>query len=288
MKCAEVIINTANFAIGMSLYIASLNSGSNGNCYYIGNEQEAVLIDAGLSCRETEKRMRRLGLSLKKVKAIFISHEHSDHIKGVTLLSKKYQIPVYITQKTMQYGRLYIEPHLANLFVADMPVNVGALSVTAFVKKHDAIEPHSFVVAGKEKRVGVFTDLGIVCDNLIRHFSQCHVAFLESNYDDVMLEQGRYPWHLKNRIRGGYGHLSNRQALEVFCQHRPAYMSHLFLAHLSKDNNCPQLVHQLFSDVAPKGMEIVIASRFEESKVFNIEESFHVPSKPKVFQVSLF
>lgn len=256
----------------MALYIASLNSGSNGNCYYIGNEQEAVLIDAGLSCRETEKRMKRLGLSLKKVKAIFISHEHSDHIRGVTLLSKKYQFPVYITEKTMKYGRLYVEEHLAMGFVPNEPVGIGSLSVTAFSKKHDAIEPHSFVVAGKEKRIGVFTDLGIPCDNLIHHFSQCHAAFLEANYDEKMLEQGGYPWHLKNRIRGGYGHLSNRQALEVFQNHRPTYMSHLFLAHLSKDNNCPQLVLDLFTAHADD-TEIIVASRFGETAVYQINDS---------------
>jgi phosphoribosyl 1,2-cyclic phosphodiesterase len=271
----------------MSLYIASLNSGSNGNCYYIGNEQEAVLIDAGLSCRETEKRMKRLGLSLRKVKAIFISHEHSDHIKGVTLLSKKYQLPVYITAKTLQYGRLYVEEHLAIPFVPDEQMSIGGLSVTAFLKKHDAIEPHSFVVAGKEKKVGVFTDIGVPCDKLLHHFSQCHVAFLEANYDEAMLEQGRYPWHLQNRIRGGYGHLSNRQALEVFCKHKSTYMSHLFLAHLSKDNNCPQLVHELFSAYAGD-TEVVIASRFGETAVYHINDDATVLSGMKVLQASLF
>src|ERR1700709_624617 len=95
--------------IYMSLFITSLNSGSNGNCYYIGNEQEAILVDAGISCRETEKRMLRLGLSMNKVKAIFISHEHSDHINGVTVLAKKYQLPVYITQPTLIGGKLNIE-----------------------------------------------------------------------------------------------------------------------------------------------------------------------------------
>lgn len=273
----------------MSLYIASLNSGSNGNCYYIGNEQEAVLIDAGLSCRETEKRMNRLGLSLRKVKAIFISHEHSDHIKGVTVLSKKYQLPVYITAKTMQHGRLFVESHLAMAFKSHEPVCVGGLSVTAFAKKHDAIEPYSFVVAGKEKKIGVFTDIGVPCDNLLHHFSQCHVAFLEANYDETMLEQGRYPWHLKNRIRGGYGHLSNKQALEVFVNHKPSYMSHLFLAHLSKDNNCPELVHRLFSEMAGD-TEVVVASRYQESLVYHIPDAAYEPpyALNKSFQSSLF
>ncbi|RYD57164.1 MAG: MBL fold metallo-hydrolase [Sphingobacteriales bacterium] len=276
----------------MLLYIASLNSGSNGNCYYIGNEQEAVLIDAGLSCRETEKRMRRMGLSLDKVKAVFISHEHSDHIKGVTVLSKKYQIPVYITEKTMKYGRLFVEPHLAMSFVSDAPIHIGSLSVTAFIKKHDAIEPHSFIVKGQEKTIGVFTDLGIACDNLINYFSKCHVAFLEANYDVQMLEQGRYPWHLKNRIRGGFGHLSNTQALEVFRQHRPAYMSHLFLSHLSKDNNCPDKALSLFNEYAD-GTEVIVASRYTESRVYRIPDATtdriaQAPHRAFSIQASLF
>src|SRR5476649_1368183 len=118
----------------MSLFITSLNSGSNGNCYYVGNEREAVLVDAGISCRETETRMARLGLSMRKVKAIFISHEHTDHIRGITVL--------------------------VNPFFADNPVQIGELLVTPFSKLHDAAHPHSFTVACDDIKVGVFTDIG--------------------------------------------------------------------------------------------------------------------------------
>src|ERR1700760_4497179 len=108
----------------MSLFVASLNSGSNGNCYYVGNEQEAVLIDAGISCKETEIRMRRLGLSMQKVRAIFISHEHSDHIRGVEVLAKKYDLPVFITELTHLHGGLFFSPHLLNRFVAGNTVTI--------------------------------------------------------------------------------------------------------------------------------------------------------------------
>src|SRR6266498_3260418 len=118
----------------MSLFIASLNSGSNGNCYYIGNDNEAVLIDAGISCREIEKRMKRLGLLIEKVKAIFVSHEHSDHIFGIPVLSNKYRLPVYITSGTLKYSRLSIEKHLIIPFYAYEPVIIGQLSVNAFPK----------------------------------------------------------------------------------------------------------------------------------------------------------
>jgi phosphoribosyl 1,2-cyclic phosphodiesterase len=116
----------------MSLFISSLNSGSNGNCYYVGNQQEAVLVDAGISCRETERRMARLGLSIEKVKAIFISHEHGDHIRGVSVLSKKYQLPVYITNGTLNNSGLRIAENLLRSFSADQPVKIGDLEVTPF------------------------------------------------------------------------------------------------------------------------------------------------------------
>ncbi|TWF39784.1 phosphoribosyl 1,2-cyclic phosphodiesterase [Chitinophaga polysaccharea] len=253
----------------MSLFITSLNSGSNGNCYYIGNDSEAVLIDAGISCRETEKRMTRLGLSMKKVKAIFISHEHSDHIRGVEVLAKKYRLPVYITPGTLTHGGLSLDAQLVVDFNPYEAIQVGNLSVTAFPKHHDASEPHSFVVSGNAVTIGIFTDIGAPCEHVVRHFQQCHAAFLEANYDEEMLEKGRYPYYLKNRIRGGKGHLSNRQALEIFTAHRPAFMSHLLLSHLSRDNNSPDLVQALFDEHA-NGTQIIVASRYQETAVFTV------------------
>ena len=253
----------------MSLFITSLNSGSNGNCYYIGNETEAVLIDAGISCSETEKRMKRLGLSMQKVKAIFISHEHTDHISGLTVLCKKYQLPVYITHATQRFGGIKLQKHLITSFTSHEPITIGGLTITCFPKFHDAADPYSFVVSSNQIKVGVFTDIGTPCENLIHHFKQCHAAFLEANYDDTMLEEGKYPYFLKNRIRGGNGHLSNKQSLELFTKHKPAFMSHLFLSHLSKNNNCPKLVEQLFTQHA-SGVKIIIASRDEETAVYPV------------------
>lgn len=253
----------------MSLFVASLNSGSNGNCYYVGNQDEAVLIDGGISCRETEKRLKRLGLSIKKVKAVFVSHEHGDHIHGITTLSKKHQLPVYITPETLQHGSLTIREDRIFTFQAGVPLPIGNLSVTAFPKFHDASDPYSFLVSSATVNVGIFTDIGRPCENVIRHFSQCHAAFLESNYDEDMLENGGYPLALKNRIRGGNGHLSNRQALELFITHRPSFMSHLFLSHLSRNNNKPKIVKDLFSKVAGQ-TKIIVASREKETELYHI------------------
>jgi len=268
----------------MSLFITSLNSGSNGNCYYIGNDREAVLVDAGISCRETEKRMKRLGLSMQTVKAIFVSHEHTDHIKGIPVIAKKYQLPVYITTNTLSSsGGLELDAQLVIPFQAYTPMTIGELTIIAFPKFHDAIDPHSFIIESKGIRIGVFTDIGAPCEHLVHHFQQCHAAFLEANYDEEMLEKGSYPWHLKNRIRGGQGHLSNRQALELFMAHRPSFLSHLLLSHLSQNNNDPDLTRELFAPHAGE-TKITIASRYEETPVYFIEsaESLGPVSQPVI------
>lgn len=250
----------------MPLYISSLNSGSNGNCYYIGNENDAVLIDAGISCRETERRMMRLGLNITKVRALFISHEHTDHIRGAEFISRRYQIPVYISEGTYSGSRIKLDSKILRYFNPYQPVMIGEMEVTAFPKLHDASDPHSFTVSGNGITIGVLTDLGTACEHVISNFSKCHAAFLEANYDEDMLEKGPYPVHLKKRIRSDHGHLSNLQSLELFTHHRSEFMSHLLLSHLSQDNNDSHLVEKLFKAHA-RGTFIGIASRHKESKV---------------------
>ena len=254
----------------MSLFITSLNSGSNGNCYYIGNDTEAVLIDAGISCRETERRMKKLGLAISLVKAIFVSHEHIDHITGVPALSKKYQLPVYITSATLVNSKIPVQAHLVNSFQAGKPVTIGKLSVKAFTKSHDAADPHSFTISYDQLKVGVFTDIGHSCKEVKKHFGQCHAAFLEANYCEDMLEKGSYPVYLKRRISGDKGHLSNNQALDLFINHRGSHLSHLLLSHLSKNNNSPTLVSELFNKQAGN-TQIIVASRYAETPVFCID-----------------
>ncbi|HVX24965.1 MAG TPA: MBL fold metallo-hydrolase [Parafilimonas sp.] len=180
----------------MCLSVASLNSGSNGNCYYIENAKEAVLVDVGISCKEIDKRMARLNLSPQKIKAVFITHEHADHIYGLSSFLKKYQVPVYITQKTF-LQLTGVPQQLVHYFNINDVIKIGALSVIAFSKLHDAVDPCSFIVTCNNTTVGVFTDIGFSCSNIIHYFRQCHAAFLEANYDAEMLNNGRYPIVLK-------------------------------------------------------------------------------------------
>lgn len=253
----------------MKLFVTSLNSGSSGNCYYVGNEKEAVLVDAGISCREIEQRMKRLELSMKKVKALFISHEHTDHIRGVRVLSKKYELPVYITRGTLQNANLDEANPFNVILTPQKPVTIGQLEITAFPKFHDARDPQSFVVRYKDLCVGVFTDIGSVCENVINYFKCCNAVFLEANYDEQLLKEGNYPYYLKRRISSDVGHLSNKQALDLFLTHKSDDLSHLFLSHLSEENNKPELVKELFEQQA-SGVEIVVASRTQEIPVYEI------------------
>lgn len=271
----------------MSLLVTALNSGSNGNCFYIGNDKEAVLVDVGISCRETERRMDRLGLSMKKVKAVFISHEHTDHVRGLRVLAKKYQLPVYSTLGTLREAHLNPDHPFHHPLIPYQIVNIGALQVTAFPKCHDAHDPQSFIVRHNNVCVGVFTDIGEACDHVITHFKYCHAIFLEANYDTDMLMNGRYPYHLKRRIDGRFGHLSNQQALELFCEHRSPFLSHLFLSHLSKENNDPQLVYELFKPYA-QDVELVLTSREAEIPLYRINARQDQTGLRAPAQLSLF
>jgi len=214
--------------------------------------------------------MQRLGLSLLAVKAIFVSHEHSDHISGLAQLSGKYQIPVYITAQTLRSTRLLPARFPLRVLTTYEPVEVGELRVTAFPKQHDAVDPHSFLIEGQETKVGVFTDIGTACDHVVRHFSQCHAVFLEANYDEDLLANGRYPAFLKQRIRGDQGHLSNQQALALLKAHKPPFMSHVLLAHLSKDNNSPVVARDLFLPHM-ENTELIVASRFAETPIYTVQ-----------------
>lgn len=227
------------------------------------------MIDAGISCREIEKRMRSLGLDPSKVKAIFVSHEHTDHISGIPSFIKKFRLPVYITDRTYRACGFLVNEELLRSFNAFEPVQVGSLSITAFPKWHDAIDPHSFIVSASCTTVGVFTDIGEPCKNVIQYFKLCHAVFLETNYDEVMLAGSRYPVFLRNRISGRHGHLSNTQALQLFTAHKPVFMTHLFLSHLSKENNQPALVEALFNSRA-NGVQIIHAPRHTATSLYQI------------------
>ena len=186
--------------------LCAIASGSNGNCYYIGNEKEAILVDVGLSARRILARMRQRNLVPEKIKAVLISHEHSDHASGARVMSKRLKIPVYLTSRT--YLALYSQhrPMAPRFFEPGSEIFIGSFRIFPFLKNHDAAEPCSFRIENSGLQVGIFTDIGAPCENVKLHLGQCHALFLETNYDEKMLWEGSYPWPLKKRIGSDHGH----------------------------------------------------------------------------------
>ncbi len=247
----------------------ALASGSNGNSYYIAKGNTAILVDVGINNKHLHLRMASLGINPASIDAIFITHEHTDHICGLAVFAKRYQIPVYLTVGTYESSRIQLPEYLLHFIKADSIVNVGDLSVYGIPKYHDAKEPCSFMVTDGEINISVLTDIGRICANVMKAIEISDVLFLESNFDEDMLQNGRYPYYLKNRIRGGEGHLSNRISMDAFLAHRSSRMKHLILGHLSGENNRVELVEELF---APHCVEMMlsVAKRTEPSALFEI------------------
>ena len=245
----------------------SIASGSNGNCYYVAKGEDAVLIDIGINTKHVLLRMDRLGINPTSIKAIFITHEHTDHIRGLSVFSKRFQIPVYITKGSYEGSKLYMPKHLVNFIQPDEKVQIGALAVLGIPKYHDAKEPCSFVVTDGDFNISILTDLGRGCDNVKNVIQHTDVLLLESNFDEDMLRNGRYSYFLKNRISSGWGHISNATALALFLENRSPRLKHLILGHLSGENNTVELVDSMFRPHCAD-IELSIARRTEETPLY--------------------
>ncbi|MFA9389130.1 MAG: MBL fold metallo-hydrolase [Prolixibacteraceae bacterium] len=246
--------------------ICAIASGSNGNCYYIGNEREAILVDAGISCKQLLERMAVRELDPTKLKAIFITHEHVDHIRGTRVLSKKLNIPAFFTYGTWNNAHKSSKPLHYRFVHIDQALQLGEITIHPFAKNHDASEPVSFRIEIDQVNVGVMTDIGSVCENVIHHLKMCQAVFLESNYDEKMLMEGPYPWPLKKRVASAMGHLSNLQALELVTEHAGENLKLVLLSHLSGENNTPEIAYETFRPLHDK-YEIINTSRHEASEV---------------------
>jgi phosphoribosyl 1,2-cyclic phosphodiesterase len=251
------------------LEICAIASGSNGNCYYIGNEESAILVDAGISRKQILLRMEERGLNAQKLKGIFISHEHSDHLRGARVLGKRLQVPVYMTTRTYYGAYNNLRPEHPRFFEPGDPVQVGGFTIHSFLKNHDAAEPCSFRIEYRGLHVGVFTDIGECCNNVSSHLHQCHALFLETNYDEKMLWDGPYPWFLKKRIASGNGHLSNAQAFEMLETFAGDHLQCVFLSHLSKENNSPEIAYKTIEPLSSR-FQVRLTSRYEAGEVYQI------------------
>ncbi|MCI8511170.1 MAG: MBL fold metallo-hydrolase [Lachnospiraceae bacterium] len=227
----------------------SIASGSSGNCIYAGTESTHVLVDAGISAKRIEQGLSEIGLKPTEVSAVCITHEHSDHIRGLGVLARKYGLPVYATAGTIReilqtkaLGELPGE--LFHEVLPDAELLVGDVTITPFHIDHDASDPVAYRLRAGNKSLAVATDLGHFNQYTIDHLLDLDAVLLEANHDLRMLETGPYPWYLKRRIMGDFGHLSNENAGRLINYIAGDKLRHILLGHLSKENNLPELAYE--------------------------------------------
>ncbi len=224
----------------MSFSFASLGSGSRGNATLIRSHNALLLVDNGFTIKETERRLAILGHSPEDITAILVTHEHSDHIKGVGPFARKYQLPVYLTHGTAQYEGLnkVSQLHQINIHRA---FSVEDIEITPVTVPHDAREPCQFVFSHNDKTMGLLTDLGSITPHVTEQYQHCDALMLECNHCPQMLAMGPYPASLKHRVAGHWGHLSNHQAANLLEQIEVERIQHLVISHISEKNNTEEL-----------------------------------------------
>ena len=225
----------------------SLYSGSSGNSIFIGTDKAKILIDAGLSGKRIAEALISIGEDPANLKAILVSHEHNDHIRGLGIISKRYNIPVYANEMTWQAINASIkgiEAKNIKYFSNNKEIDVFGLGIRAFSIPHDANDPVGFNFYLNDRKITIATDIGHITPQLTKSIEGSDLLLLESNHDVKMLEVGAYPWWLKQRILGDKGHLSNEVAGEVIADMAEKGTQHFLLGHLSMKNNFPQLAYQ--------------------------------------------
>lgn len=238
----------------MALKFCSLSSGSSGNCYLVGSDSTYILIDAGISAKKITDGLSSLNLMPQDISGILLTHEHSDHIKGIDVLCKKYGLPVFTNEKTfMELKNLCKnwEKTTFSIFTNNESFSVGDLQVKAFPVYHDAADTVGFSVMHQNSKICTATDTGCVTDDIIQELSSADLIILEANHDEDILKMGRYPWFLKQRILSDHGHLSNEAAGEVIAKimQQDSKQRRFLLAHLSKENNFPEMAYQTILNI---------------------------------------
>lgn len=251
---------------------SALSSGSSGNCFYIKHKDSAILVDAGISCKQIVSNLESLGEDASKIKGIFVTHEHIDHVKGIDVLSRTFNIPIFATKGTIENCFLCSEASLINKIKKDETTKIAGLEIEAFSKSHDGLEPVSFKIKN-DKILSIITDVGKICNNVIDAVSDSDLLVFESNHDSRMLAEGKYPYFLKNRIASDLGHLSNLKSALCVLEHGRNKLKNLMLAHLSQNNNTPELALKTFSllnerrDLHPK---ISLSLRDQVTDMFRV------------------
>lgn len=263
--------------------LCSIASGSSGNCIYVGSERTHLLVDTGISKKKIDAGLKELDVKGEELDGILITHEHSDHIQGLGVFSRKYEIPIYATQGTIagiqKSNSLGKMPEgLLHPIQADKEFTLGDIAIDPFRISHDANEPAGYRMNYQGKSVAVVTDLGVYDEYTVSHLRNLDAVLLEANHDTHMLEVGSYPYYLKRRVLGDKGHLSNELSGRLLCDILHDNLKHILLGHLSKENNYAKLAYETvklevtLSDNEYRGedLNMVVANRDGISEIITV------------------
>lgn len=264
----------------------SLASGSSGNCYYIGTSAFGILIDAGIGVRQMKKILKERGVEFEKILAVLVTHDHADHIKSVGCLGETLHIPVYATERVHAGIRKsrYVEEILKEsrrVVEKEVPFRINDFNITAFEVPHDSSDNVGYLIAYGDRTFVIVTDVGHVTDTIRNYVCRANHLVLEANYDEEMLKSGTYPAFLKERVSSHSGHLSNRDAAEFLANNYTPKLKDIWLCHLSRDNNHPELAYKtvdlrLFQEGIRVGKDVALTTlkRMTPSDVYEFEVCF--------------
>ncbi len=231
----------------MKLNFCSLSSGSSGNCYYLGNEFHGILIDAGISATSIRKFLRDIDISMQTIMGVLVTHNHIDHIRGLEVLTRKNNLPAFTTHNIWK-SILTPQRKISNYSIREIPLqkkfHLAGFDIEAFPVCHDAPETIGFHICAADKKITIATDLGHICQTSAPYIKAANLLVIESNYDEQMLMNGKYPHFLKARIHSDHGHLGNHQTSAFLADIISDKLRNICLAHLSKNNNTPELALQ--------------------------------------------
>jgi phosphoribosyl 1,2-cyclic phosphodiesterase len=252
------------------LNFCSLSSGSSGNCYYIGNGFHGILIDAGISPSSIRRFLKNMNIPMHSIMGVLITHNHTDHIRGLEVLTRKNNLPAFTTKRIWE-SILTPQKRISRDCIREIPLqqefHLAGFDIEAFPVSHDAPETIGFRISHENKIITIATDLGHICQTAAPYIKEANLLVIESNYDEQMLVNGRYPYFLKTRIKSDHGHLGNHQTSEFLADAINDKLSHICLAHLSKNNNTPdkalETLQQTFYErgIRANGVKISVLNR---------------------------
>ena len=265
------------------LYFISLASGSSGNCYYLGTSSFGILIDAGIAVRQIKKILREHGISFEKIQAVLITHDHADHIKSVGCLGDMLNIPIFATEKVHDgiHRSRFVEEVLVQsrrVVEKEIPFFIREFKITAFEVPHDSSDNVGYSIEYKDRTFVILTDAGHITDTVRTYVCRANHLVIETNYDEEMLQSGTYPAFLKERVSSSSGHLSNRHAADFIASIFSPALKNIWLCHLSRDNNHPELAYKtveyrLWQDGIKVGKDVTLATlkRQTPSEMYEFE-----------------